>query len=84
MRQFRLENHSWERVSQMTDATFSYTNDSGRGEKRFNTIHYDNLDLFDYWRPPRPDSIGQFDEDVEVADPVISLRHVLQVNGLSL
>ena len=83
VRQLRLETRSWVETSQFAALFFSFTNDRGP-ERGFKRVHYDNLDQFPEWRPSRIVPESDFHLAAEDVDPIISLRHTLDISGMFL
>jgi len=84
IRMCRLENTDWETTAKFIELFFSFTADRGT-EKGFKYVHYQNLNLFPEWRAPRASSEDPLGiDEMEVDDPVISLRHVLDISGMLL
>ena len=84
IRMCRLENTDWEMTAKFMELFFSFTSDRGT-EKGFKYVHYQNLNLFPEWRAPRASSEDPLGiDEMEVDDPVISLRHVLDISGMLL
>ena len=84
IRMCRLENWDWETTAKFLQLFFSFTADRGT-EKGFKYVHYQNLNLFPEWRAPRASSEDPLGiDEMEVDDPVISLRHVLDISGVLL
>ena len=77
----RLESTSWSATSALSQCFFSWTNDGGT-ETHFRRIHYDTLDAFTSWRQLHIEGTNGLGVEASVADPVVSFRHCLEINGM--